>query len=509
MADAITKTVSELTIKKPNDFHVEIPIEEFLKMMFYIRNFDLEISGFGSVYERMYEKRRWLEVKKIYLLEQECTSAETEIDEQIVSKFIQTHERIAHRMRLWWHSHAKMSVFWSGTDEKNIQTLHNNDYLLSIVGNHAKDVLGRLDVFHPGHIRLNGLKIFVNCEKISDAKFKDFLYTSFMKNEEVFVEDLLFNDDFLKESQEILKAEITTKVKRKSYTVVSVSTTTKSVGHKKPSKNTPINVPSKVVTNLTIKELEQLEQLENEQQIQDWVKQYQEHNYSSSKNFVSPTVRHSIDNIMKSYLRPSDYQIFKALLESKKDIFSLIDKNSYHHAFSKIKDWAIQHGYQRPSSITKPERDTYLAGVIEAYQGDNNEIFAELEGVWVDSLIRAGSMAYERWIEAGSFEDVWYSVAPIPTIKNYQMFFNEAIAFIARGDIRFDIGLDILETIFYMHENSKLLNLNKSDIANIKIDYLMNNEPIVLEDEQTIIDLDDDTTTELQEDLENNIIDLG
>ena len=49
----------------------------------------------------------------------------------------------------WVHSHGAMKQFWSGTDERAITKLleHTGTWLVSIVGNHACNMLGRIDYY--------------------------------------------------------------------------------------------------------------------------------------------------------------------------------------------------------------------------------------------------------------------------------------------------------------------------------------------------------------------------
>lgn len=51
-------------------------------------------------------------------------------------------------IRFWWHSHASMGVYWSGTDEDNIRRLSKDmkDPLVSIVGNRQGKFKVRTDL---------------------------------------------------------------------------------------------------------------------------------------------------------------------------------------------------------------------------------------------------------------------------------------------------------------------------------------------------------------------------
>jgi hypothetical protein len=43
-------------------------------------------------------------------------------------------------------------VFWSSTDDENINGLANGEYLVSIVVNKKRDTMCRLDQYHPCHV---------------------------------------------------------------------------------------------------------------------------------------------------------------------------------------------------------------------------------------------------------------------------------------------------------------------------------------------------------------------
>ena len=48
------------------------------------------------------------------------------------------------KLKLWWHSHAREEVFWSGEDEETIEHFAN-DWMISLETNHRMKTLCRLD----------------------------------------------------------------------------------------------------------------------------------------------------------------------------------------------------------------------------------------------------------------------------------------------------------------------------------------------------------------------------
>ena len=49
----------------------------------------------------------------------------------------------------WWHSHAKMKTFFSGTDTSTIDSSTDFKMMLSIVTNHAHEFSARFDLYEP------------------------------------------------------------------------------------------------------------------------------------------------------------------------------------------------------------------------------------------------------------------------------------------------------------------------------------------------------------------------
>lgn len=124
-----------------------IPIEIKNQLDFYIKNTPTEVQGIGTT---LLVGNNVL-ITKLFLLEQEASAASSDLDQEAVSKLynILTDDEMEH-LNLWWHSHAAMSPFWSGTDEGTIAEIaKDTDWFLSMVGNHALQYTARLDVQKP------------------------------------------------------------------------------------------------------------------------------------------------------------------------------------------------------------------------------------------------------------------------------------------------------------------------------------------------------------------------
>jgi len=122
---------------------------------------DKEISALGLV-EEITEKGTitGLYVSDIFLLKQTGSMAETTLDPKAISALMISLEkegRDSSQLRFWIHSHQRMSVFWSGTDQECAQSLSNGAYSVSLVTNKARDQLMRLDMYHPCHLYLESV----------------------------------------------------------------------------------------------------------------------------------------------------------------------------------------------------------------------------------------------------------------------------------------------------------------------------------------------------------------
>ncbi len=130
------------------------------KLDLYIAECGMEISGLGLVHLENDD----LIVDDVLLLKQECTSGTTDIDpEELFRLMSEMSERgeDTGQIKLWWHSHVNMSVFWSGTDEATVDGFGATGWFLSIVGNKKGEYLVRLDLYDPIRIGIDNLPLNV------------------------------------------------------------------------------------------------------------------------------------------------------------------------------------------------------------------------------------------------------------------------------------------------------------------------------------------------------------
>jgi hypothetical protein len=140
------------------DINIQIDATAWAKILLWTDIANGEFSALGLVEEL----DNTLRVTEVFLLEQQCDSAGTEIDQAAVAQLML--EGIdPGKLRCWIHSHADMQVFWSKTDDECIQGLANGEWLLSLVVNKLHESMMRIDQFHPTQIYLEDVIWEVHC----------------------------------------------------------------------------------------------------------------------------------------------------------------------------------------------------------------------------------------------------------------------------------------------------------------------------------------------------------
>lgn len=117
------------------------------KLYLYVCLADGEVGGLGAVVPDGPD----FVMTDCFLIEQRATDVDMELEPAAVSHFLVEYVKKGGdptHLRLWWHSHARESVFWSADDERTIQHF-GGEMLVSVVGNHAGKFLARLDRFEP------------------------------------------------------------------------------------------------------------------------------------------------------------------------------------------------------------------------------------------------------------------------------------------------------------------------------------------------------------------------
>lgn len=139
-----------------------------------------EVSGLGVVNEVM-DKIGRLDhylIMDVYLPIQECTGTTTDIEPEMVLQCTQMAIGDGYKfedLRFWFHSHAEMGVFWSGTDEATAKRLSAEANFISVVMNKKSEVKGRIDLAYPMRLRFDDVSVHIEgikAEKVEDDSEK-------------------------------------------------------------------------------------------------------------------------------------------------------------------------------------------------------------------------------------------------------------------------------------------------------------------------------------------------
>lgn len=147
-------------VKLNLDVHIDEVV--YQKIMHWVNKAgNYEVSGLGNV---VYDKEtKCLRVTEAWLLEQENTGSTTDIEDNAVGKLMFEHHKsgIEGDLRFWWHSHAGMSVFWSGTDKDTIKELGEGGWFLSTVFNNKAEMKSCVYMTDPMEIFADDLTTLV------------------------------------------------------------------------------------------------------------------------------------------------------------------------------------------------------------------------------------------------------------------------------------------------------------------------------------------------------------
>lgn len=149
---------------------VELTAYAWEKMRHYVDGCKGEVSGLGKI--EVGEDGQLI-ITDCTIFEQKVSSAHSNIETEALAKFqvemIQKGEDLG-KWKLWWHSHATMAVFWSGTDTGTIDTSTEFEYMVSLVTNHNHDIKCRVDLFRP--LRMTEDDVDVYIQESEDAELK-------------------------------------------------------------------------------------------------------------------------------------------------------------------------------------------------------------------------------------------------------------------------------------------------------------------------------------------------
>lgn len=116
---------------------INITNEAIFKIHHWVDKSPVEVSGLGKITR---QEGGDLLVTDVYLLDQENTATDTELDANAISKLMFETKDVEGDLSFWWHSHVNMGVFWSSTDMEAIHQLGEYGYVVASVFNKKKEV---------------------------------------------------------------------------------------------------------------------------------------------------------------------------------------------------------------------------------------------------------------------------------------------------------------------------------------------------------------------------------
>ena len=128
------------------------------KIMHWVHKAPGEISGFGMVQVIDGIPR----ITDAFLCEQKNSGASTEMDAEDILKAMTMAENLPGEMRWWWHSHADMGVFWSGTDLDTIYDLGHAGWCFSTVFNKKGETRSAFFGMVPVHSFADEIRLIIN-----------------------------------------------------------------------------------------------------------------------------------------------------------------------------------------------------------------------------------------------------------------------------------------------------------------------------------------------------------
>lgn len=130
------------------EMKAQLSHKAWMKMKAYVDLCEFEISGLGKV--EIIDGD--MVVTDVAIFEQTVSAAHSDISGASLAKFQTELIKKGESPKawfLWWHSHAKMSTFFSGTDTSTIDSSTDFPMMLSIVTNHQHEFSARFDLYRP------------------------------------------------------------------------------------------------------------------------------------------------------------------------------------------------------------------------------------------------------------------------------------------------------------------------------------------------------------------------
>lgn len=100
-----------------------------------------------------------IHIVDVVMCEQKNSGAATDLDPADVSKAMYKMRESDGELNFWWHSHANMSVFWSGTDQSTIAQIGRQGMCVAAVFNAKREVRAAIAAMTPIPFFIDEVKV--------------------------------------------------------------------------------------------------------------------------------------------------------------------------------------------------------------------------------------------------------------------------------------------------------------------------------------------------------------
>lgn len=139
--------------------------QTYLKLKYYVLGCDDEISGIG---QSQYVNQDTIKITDIVIFKQDVSGGSTDLNKDEMANFLSEklkRDGDASDWNVWWHSHASMGTFWSGTDDDTIKSFLSDGYIIALETNHKLDFIARIDVFKPFKHTIEDIDVEIDIEE--------------------------------------------------------------------------------------------------------------------------------------------------------------------------------------------------------------------------------------------------------------------------------------------------------------------------------------------------------
>lgn len=136
----VTKKVAE----PPKDPGIYLMPEVYCQLMFYARNVEKEVGGFGIA--TIDKTDNAIDVSEVFLMHQDSEAAECTLKSEAIALMYEEmveQGKDTGSVNFWWHSHADMQVFFSGQDNETLAKWPG-DYLIGVCINKKGELKGKI-----------------------------------------------------------------------------------------------------------------------------------------------------------------------------------------------------------------------------------------------------------------------------------------------------------------------------------------------------------------------------